>query len=156
MNGVKGIRVLTYLGNIEESCIWKSYWNIFSWRPPRNRMLLTSGVFGDEKETTEFLSKSKAKYVPTTATVLLETDDESAFLEAKEAQSDSEDAGKRAEKLRQKVARELTEFLERQRNGGNESAMMRLVIFRRRKELRRKRMLIRENRCAATMVFSAD
>ena len=40
-------------------------------------------VFGDEKETTEFFSKAKAKYAPTTATDLLETDNESAFLDAK-------------------------------------------------------------------------
>ena len=90
MDGVKGIRVLTDLGNIEEPCIWKSYWNIFPWRPPGNRMLLTSGVFGDEKETTELFSKAKAKYVPTTAADLLESDDESAFLDAKKVQNDSE------------------------------------------------------------------
>ena len=84
-------------------------------------MLLTSGVFGDEKETTELFSKAKAKYVPTTATDLLQTDDESAFLDAKEDQSDSEDVKKRAEKTTQKAVRELTEFSERQRNGGNES-----------------------------------
>ena len=47
-------------------------------------MLLPSGVFGDEKETTGFFSKAKAKYVPTTATDLLETDDESTFLGTKE------------------------------------------------------------------------
>ena len=54
-------------------------------------MLFTSGVFGDEKETTKFFSKAKAKYVPTTATVLLETDDESTFLDAKEVENDSEE-----------------------------------------------------------------
>ena len=54
-------------------------------------MLFTSGVFGDEKETTEFFSKAKAKYVPTTATDLLETDDESTFLDAKEVENDSEE-----------------------------------------------------------------
>ena len=48
-------------------------------------MLLNSGVFGDEKETTELFSKVKAKYVPTTAADILETDDESAFLDAKKS-----------------------------------------------------------------------
>ena len=45
---------------------------------------MSSGVFGNEKETTEFFSKAKGKYVPTTATDLLVTDDESTFLDAKE------------------------------------------------------------------------
>ena len=80
-----------------------------------------SRVFGDEKETTEFFFEAKGKYVPTTATDLLETDDESAFLDAKEVQSDSEDVEERAEKTRQKVARELNYYSERLSNGGNES-----------------------------------
>ena len=80
----KGYACSLILGNIEESCIWKSFWNFFPCRPPGNRMLLPSGVFGDEKETTGFFSKAKAKYVPTTATDLLETDDESTFLGTKE------------------------------------------------------------------------
>ena len=79
VQGVKGIRVLTDMGNIEESCIWKSYWNVFPWRPPGNRSLLSSGVFDHEKETMEFFQKAEAKYVPTTATDLLETDDSSTF-----------------------------------------------------------------------------
>ena len=79
VQGVKGIRVLTDIGNIEESCIWKSYWNVFLWRPPGNRLLLASGVFGNEKETTEISQKAKAKYVPMTATDLLETDENSTF-----------------------------------------------------------------------------
>ena len=74
MNAVKGIRVLTDKGNIEDSCIWKSYWNIFPWRK-RN-----DGIFYD----------AKAKYAPTTAMDILETDDESAFLDAKEVEDDSD------------------------------------------------------------------
>ena len=57
-------------------------------------MSLPSGVFGDEKETTKFFSNAKSKYVPTTATDILETDDESTFLDAKEVQNDSEETEK--------------------------------------------------------------
>ena len=56
------------------------------------------------------LNFSLAKNVPTTATDILKTNDESTFLGAKEVQSDSEDVEERAEKTRRKVARKLTEF----------------------------------------------
>ena len=96
--GVKGIRVLTDMGNIEESCIWKSYWNVLPWRQPGNRMLLSSGVFGNEKETTALFTEVKAKYVPATATNLLNIDDDSTFFDAKKAQNDYEHANERYEK----------------------------------------------------------
>ena len=113
--------MLTDKGNIEESCIWKSYWNIFPWRPPGNRMLLNGGVFGDEKETTEFFSEAKAKYVPTTATDILETGDESTVLDAKEVEDDSDEIEKRADATRKRVARAETKFTKNQKNDGNES-----------------------------------
>ena len=117
MQDVKRIRVLADMGNIEESCIWGLYWIVFPWRPPGNRLLLSSGVFGNEKETTAFFKKAKAKYVPITATDLLETDDESTFFEAKEAQNNSKHTEERAGTSKRRVASELTKFSTRITNG---------------------------------------
>ena len=52
---------------------------------------------------------------------ILGTDDESTFYDAKEVEYDSTRAEKRAEISRKRVTRELTEFSERQKMGGNES-----------------------------------
>ena len=84
-------------------------------------MLLPSGDFGDEKETTEFFSDAKAKYAPTTATDILETDGESTFLDAKKVEDDSIGTKERAETSRKRVTRELTEFSERRKTDGSES-----------------------------------
>ena len=116
VQGVKGIRVLTDIGNIEEFCTWKSYWNVVPYGPPGNRLLLSSGVFGNEKETTKFFSKAKAKYVPTAATDLLETDDESAVFKEKEAQNDSEHAYERTVTSKIPATRDLSKFSRRLTN----------------------------------------
>ena len=84
-------------------------------------MLLDGGIFGDEKETTEFFSDAKAKYAPTTATDILETNDESAFLDAKEVEDDSIGTEERAETSRKRVTRELTEFSERRKTDGSKT-----------------------------------
>ena len=134
-------------------------------------MLLNGGGFGDEKDTTEFFSEAKAKNVPTTATDILETDDESTFLDAKEVEDDSDETEKRADATRKKLRAQKLSFRRTKRMTVTKVIirskvpslflevrlnqlylLMAIVILLLRRKLQRKR----ENRCATTMVLSAS